>query len=220
MEIPILETRLFISAGYACAVLLLALLYVFVYRPWQLSWGARTHERKMKLPGDEVVSSPDFNATRAVTVHAPPECIYPWLVQMGLGRAGWYSYDLLDNLARPSAEEILPQFQHIEIGDLIPMSPDGKQGIRVRDFSENKWMLWWDDNGRTTWVWKIIPLGPDHSRLLTRVRTRYQWFKPAFIFDLLIEFADFPMMRKCMLGIKKRAEKLASAGTDSKIIAD
>ena len=95
------------------ALLLLALLYVFVYRPWQLNWGASAAERTMPLPGDDLVPDPTFNATRALTVHAPPECIYPWIVQMGLGRAGWYSYDLLDNLACPSAEEILPKFQHI-----------------------------------------------------------------------------------------------------------
>ena len=82
----------------------------------------------MAFPGDDIVDNPSFNATRGITVNAPPENIYPWIVQMGLGRAGWYSYDLLDNLARKSEEEILPDLQRIQTGDLIPMSPDGKQG--------------------------------------------------------------------------------------------
>ena len=124
-------------------------------RPWQLTWGSTDEEVEGALPGDEVVGWPSFNATRAVSVSAPPECIYPWLVQMGVGRAGWYSYDLLDNLARPSAREILPQHQQIEVGDVVPMSPDGLQGREVLDFTQDRWLLWWDGLGDSTWVWSI-----------------------------------------------------------------
>jgi hypothetical protein len=81
--------------------------------------------------------------------------IYRRIVQMGVTRAGWYSYDLLDNLARRSAESILPEHQNLQVGDLIPMSPDGKQGMWVKDFSQNKWMLWWDKRGDSSWVWQI-----------------------------------------------------------------
>jgi hypothetical protein len=102
------------------------------------------------MPGDEIVSKPSFNATRAVTIHAPAQNIYPWIVQMGVTRAGWYSYDLLDNLGRRSAESLLPEHQNIQIGDLIPISPDGKQGMWVKYFRKNKWMLWWDKKGDTT----------------------------------------------------------------------
>jgi hypothetical protein len=76
--------------------------------------------------GDEIVGKPSFNATRAVTINAPAKNIYPWIVQMGVSRAGWYSYDLLDNLGRRSAESILPEHQNIQVGDLIPISPDGR----------------------------------------------------------------------------------------------
>ena len=183
--------------------------YLKIVRPWQLRWGASDEENVRSMPGDEIVSQPSFNATRAVTIHASPENIYPWIVQIGLNRAGWYSYDVLDNLARKSAETILPEFQNIQIGDLIPMSPDGKQGIWVKEFSQNEWMLWWDKIGDTTWVWEIYPEGENSCRLVTRVRTKYRWLSLSAIFNLIIEFFDLPMMRKSMLGIKKRAESMA-----------
>jgi hypothetical protein len=78
-------------------------LYVRYVRPWQLTWGATAEEVSRSLPGDDLVARPTFNATRAITIAAPPERIWPWLVQTGLTRAGWYSYDLLDNLGRQSA---------------------------------------------------------------------------------------------------------------------
>jgi hypothetical protein len=190
------------------ALLVLVDAYRVLIRPWQLRWGATDDEVKRIMPGDDIVYEPSFNATRAVTIHASAENIYPWIVQMGVTRAGWYSYDLLDNLGRPSAEKILPEHQTIEVGDVVPMSPDGKQGMRVKDFSPNKWMLWWDGIGDSSWVWDIQPEGEADSRLITRVRVKYRLLSLAIAFNLLVEFFDIVMMRKCMLGIKRRAEKL------------
>ena len=187
----------------------LAVFYLAIFRPWQLRWGATDEEVERAMPGDNIVDKPSFNATRAVTINAPAENIYPWIVQMGVNRAGWYSYDLLDNLARPSAEVILPEHQNIQVGDLIPMSPDGKQGLWVKEFSNAEWMLWWDKIGDNSWVWVIYPEGESYSRLVTRVRVKYRWFSPAIIFNLIIEFFDILMMHKCMLGIKRRAEALS-----------
>ncbi len=192
-------------------LLALGLLYFWLIRPWQLHWGANPAEIQRSLPGDEIVDHPSFNATRAVTINAPAEAIYPWIVQMGVNRAGWYSYDWLDNLGRPSAEQLLPEYQHLQVGELIPMSPDGKQGVWVKDFRENEWLLWWDKTGETSWVWWVYPEGERRCRLVTRVRMKYRWFSLGAIFNLLIEFCDFPMMRKCLLGIQRRAEGLASA---------
>jgi hypothetical protein len=189
-------------------LVVLALFYLALLRPWQLRWGATDDEIKRSMPGDEIVGHPSFNATRAVTIHAPAENIYPWIVQMGVRRAGWYSYDWLDNLARPSAQVILPEHQTIHVGDMIPMSPDGKQGLWVKDFSHNEWMLWWDKIGDSSWVWRIYPAGESSSRLVTRLRVKYRWFSPAMPINLLTEFFDILMMRKCMLGIKRRAEAL------------
>jgi hypothetical protein len=184
----------------------LTILYLKVIRPWQLRWGATKAELTRAMPGDEDVPAPSFDATRGVTVHAPPEAIYPWIVQIGMTRAGWYSYDLLDNLARPSARQLLPEHQKIHVGQLIPMSPDGKYGVYVKEFKENEWILWNDQEGDTTWFWGLYPDGENRTRLVTRVRMKYHWNSPAALFNLLVEFGDLPMMRKCLLGIKERAE--------------
>jgi hypothetical protein len=189
------------------SLIVLVFLYLVFFRPWQLRWGATDAEVKRSMPGDEIVGKPSFNATRAVTIHAPAQNIYPWIVQMGVTRAGWYSYDLLDNLGRRSAESILPEHQNIQVGDLISMSPDGKQGMWVKYFRKNKWMLWWDKKGDTTWIWEIHPQEENQFRLITRVRVKYRLFSPAILFNLLTEFFDILMMRKSMLGIKRRAEK-------------
>lgn len=78
------------------------------------------------MPGDELVARPHFNATRAITVHAGPEHIWPWLLQMGLGRAGWYSYDTIDNLGRPSARRILPEYQEPQAGARVRVHGSGR----------------------------------------------------------------------------------------------
>jgi hypothetical protein len=162
------------------------------------------------LPGDDIVSRPTFNATRGVSIQAPPGEIWPWIVQIGHKRAGWYSYDWIDNLGKPSAERIIPELQNLKSGDIIPMSPDGKMGFWVKDFVPNQWMLWWDKKGETTWCWGLYPAGENCTRLVTRVRNHYNWLSPSIIFNLVIDAGDIVMMRKCMLGIKRRAERLAS----------
>ncbi len=189
--------------------------YLRFIRRWQLHWGAVDSEITRSMPGDEVVKSPTFNATRAVTIQAPPKDIFPWIVQMGVTRAGWYSYDLLDNLGKPSATTILTALQQPHPDDLIPMSPDGKHGIYVKDFVPDQSMLWWDKLGDTTWVWGLYPVDENSTRLITRVRTTYHWFSPSIIFALLVEFTDIVMMRKSMLGIKRRAEQLAKQPTSA-----
>jgi hypothetical protein len=185
----------------------IAILYLKVIRPWQLRWGATAAELTRAMPGDEDIPAPSFDATRGVTIHAPPDALYPWIVQMGMNRAGWYSYDLLDNLGRPSARQILPEHQQILAGQLIPMSPDGKYGVYVKDFRQNEWILWNDKEGATTWFWGLYPEGENRTRLVTRIRMKYRWNSPAALFNLLVEFGDLPMMRKCLLGIKERAEQ-------------
>ena len=192
-------------------ILLAALLSIYLrfIRPWQIHWGATDSEMGRSMAGDEIVKTPIFNATRAVTIQAQPEHIFPWIVQIGATRAGWYSIDLLDNFGKPSAEVILPELQQPHPGDVIPMSPDGKQGLYIKDFALNQWMLWGDKGGDSTWVWGLYPIDESHTRLITRVRMKYHWLSPMILFELLVEFTDIIMMRKCMLGIKRRAQRLA-----------
>ena len=158
------------------------------------------------LPGDEVVPDPTFAATRAITVNAPPERVWPWIAQMGFGRAGWYSYDLLDNFGRRSSERVIASLQEVRVGDTVPMGPGGG-GLRVKGLESGQWLLWWDGVGHSTWAWRLESAGPGRTRLLTRVRIHYRWTHPTILFNLLlVEPWDFPMMRKCMIGIKERAE--------------
>lgn len=162
--------------------------------------------------GDEVIDHPRFAPTRAITINAPPQDVWPWIVQIGVRRAGFYSYDLLDNLAHRSAETILPEWQNLQVGDIAaPMSPFEKipteaTAFRIAGFIPNRWLLW--QQRLSTWVWVLQPLGDHQTRLITRVRARYDWSDPfALIWVLLMELGDFPMMRKQLLGIKRRAER-------------
>jgi hypothetical protein len=176
-------------------------------RRWHLRWGATDAEVEGPMPGDEIVLHPSFDATRAITIAAPPEDVWPWLVQVGWGRAGFYSYDLFDNAARPSARRILRRCQNVQVGDWVPMSPkvSDTTAFRVKAFEPNRWLLWEKPN--STWGWKLTPVAGG-TRLVTRLKDRYDWRHApgsAALSLVLMEHGDFPMMRK-MLGVKERAE--------------
>jgi hypothetical protein len=134
--------------------------------------------------------------------------VWPWLVQIGCLRAGFYSNDLLDNLGHPSARRIEPQLQHLDIGQWVPMSPTPSPttAFTVTDFEVNRFLLWCKPD--STWVWTLTDTGPGHTRLVTRVHAVYDWRRPtaALLSILLMEFGDFAMMRRMLLGIKTRAE--------------
>jgi hypothetical protein len=183
--------------------------YLKAYRPWQLRWGATDAEVDRALPGDDLVQAPTFNATRAITIAAPPQQVWPWLVQVGVNRAGWYSYDWLDNLGRPSARRVIPELQHLAPGDLLPMSPDGKHGITVHALEEPRWMIW-GTPGYTSWVWLLDPLPDGTTRLITRVRSDPRWRPSSLMFAPLLELADFPMMRRMLLNLRARIEAAAT----------
>jgi hypothetical protein len=182
-----------------------AITYVRYARPRQLTWGATPEEVIRPMPGDDLVSKPSFNATRAITISAPPERVWPWLLQTGVTRAGWYSYDILDNLGRPSARHIIPELQDLAVGDIVPMSPDGKHGIPVQALDLPRSMVWGTPEN-ATWAWIVDPVTDGSTRLISRVRSRYRWLSPSIAFSALLEFGDFWMMRKMLLNIKERAE--------------
>jgi hypothetical protein len=91
-------------------------LYALWIRPGMLAWGATPEEATCTYPGDELLPDPDGGATMATVLPAPPERVWPWLVQMGGGRGGWYSWDWLDNNGEPSANRIVPEWQSLEVG--------------------------------------------------------------------------------------------------------
>ena len=108
------------------AVGVAAATYILFARPWHLRWGANAHECGMSLPGDDLIVSPDLTATRAITVRASADQVWPWIVQLGQGRGGFYSYDFLENLAGcdiHSADHIVPGWQDVGVGDEVRLAP-------------------------------------------------------------------------------------------------
>jgi hypothetical protein len=178
-------------------------------RPWALRWGATKEEAVRPLPGDEVVAKADYIATRAITIDAPPDQVWPWLVQIGSGRAGWYTYDRIDNAGVPSATEIIPALQRLAVGDLIPMVAGKDIGVRVKELEQPRRMLWWDEQGEYSWEWLLEP-ADGRTRLLQRLRvTRHPWTR-RMLYELVAANGDVVMQRKLLRGIKQRAERLAA----------
>lgn len=181
--------------------------YLLIIRPWHLHWGATKEEVMLSLPGDSIVQKPDFNATRGISIDSTPERIWRWIIQIGSKRAGWYSIDWMDNAGIKSSEIILSEFQKIEVGQFIPFTPDQKNGMWVKEFKENEYILWVDKEGKATWLWYLYPLDKTRSRSVTRLRTKYNWKGIWIIYYILYDIGDIIMMSKCMKGIKKRVEK-------------
>ncbi len=174
-------------------------------------WGASDAEVTATMPGDDLVPQAQPLCTRAITIDARPKAVWPWLIQVGCPRAGFYADDLLDNLGHPSAREILPEFQTLEIGQWVPMAPTPTEvtAFKVAGFEPNRWLLW--KQPTSTWAWRLTEGGEGTTRLVSRIRIHYDWRKPAAatLSLLLNEFGDFPMMRRMLLGIKERAECVA-----------
>jgi len=188
-----------------------ALLTAPLYRSWHLHWGATPAEIAASLPGDELLAHAQYRSTRGITIDAPPEAVWPWLVQVGCGRGGFYSNDLLDNLGRPSAETIVPSLQELEIGQWVPMSPSApsdRTAFKVAAFDVNESLLWAKSD--STWAWQLTRTAGG-TRLVTRIHAAYDWQHPlsAFLGVVLMEFGDFAMLRRMLRGIKVRAESLA-----------
>jgi len=177
-------------------------------------WGSAPSDLARVMAGDGLIVHPTFVYTMATTVRAQPEHIWPWLVQMGYQRGGLYSYDWLDRLFgfldRPSATRILPEFQHLAVGDKIPL-PRG-QGYPVGAIEPNRALIldirnkWGFD-----WVWQfgLYPIDEKRTRLVSRSSVRpltiWTWLLAIFV----MEPAAFPMTRRMLLGLKERAETLA-----------
>ena len=157
--------------------------------------GGTREEVSRPLPGDDLTRRPTFNATRAISISAPPEAVWPWLVQVGTTRAGWYSYDLLDNLGHPSARRIIPELPASAPGDVVPMDPGGTQGLAVHSVDPPRLMIW-GTPGDISWLWQLDPGPAGTTRLVTRIRSRIRWSPMPIALAGLMEVADFWMIRK------------------------
>ncbi len=221
---------MFKKIGIGLAVLGGASLGVYFrfIRPWQVRWGATDEEVHQPMPGDDEVSQANFQSTRAITIKARPAEVWSWLVQMGYGRAGFYSYAWIERAlglrSLSNAERIMPEFQHLRVGDTIPIEPGGS-GYRVASLEPNRLLVlaigesdggimgnvMKQAHGASTWVYMLHDLDAEHTRLIVRWRARLKLslkIPPFVMLRLLpIEPGEFAMERKMLLGIKQRAEK-------------
>jgi hypothetical protein len=184
-------------------------IYLLCARPYQLHWGATEEEVKRPMPGDELDPAPAFLATRAITIDGAAKDIWPWLLQMGYGRAGFYGYDILENLGSPrgirSAEHILPEFQHFTAGDEVPISPVARMVFHAVE--RNQYLIWSGTSGKGGFTWALYPIDESHTRLVSRIHWTHHWTQPDLLaLDLFTEFTDHLAVRKILHGIKNRVE--------------
>jgi hypothetical protein len=198
--------------------------YAFVMRPWLLRWGTTLDEAGQPLPGDELVARPILETTRAITIQASATEIWPWLVQMGQGRGGFYSYDRLENLSGldiHNADTLEPKFQNLQIGDLIPFWRGG--GVQVIGLDPPRALVLagrFDGAGLDelrgggaggSWVFVLRVLNEHTTRLI--VRTRVANFPPfwvsVWLVRVLLEPTHFIMERRMLMGIKERVDTQA-----------
>ena len=208
------------AAAIAATILLLP-----ITRPWYRKWGATAEEVQRSLPGDDLLPRQKTQMTIATTIHAPAAQVWPWLVQIGCQRAGWYSYDLLDNGGLPSADQIIDTFQHLQIGDEVPFTPDGKMGFPVAGIEPGKALILGGmlntDTGEPA-----DPHDPDLEKYfggviilyldeLSESTTRLIYRMPlvwnpsllnTLMYGIFLEPISFVMARKTLLSIKQRVE--------------
>jgi hypothetical protein len=179
--------------------------------PWR-KWGATEEEAKRLMPGDDEVKQPIQFTTRAVTVKARAADIWPWLVQMGYQRGGMYSYDRIDRilgiLDRPSADRIIPEFQHLKVGDVIPMGKPPSWPVKAIELNRMLLIVIKEPKSEVTWCFMLDEIADGQTRLVLRIKNRV--VTPVIFLVLPIMFiGEFLMVRKMLLGIKKRAESTA-----------
>jgi len=201
-----------IIAGLALATGLWAASYPVLFRRRCLTWGATSDEVARELPGDDLLVSADIVSTRSIEIEAPASAIWPWLIQMGSGRGGAYTYDWIENLfglGMHSATEILPQFQDVKVGDEMQLGPE-RPKMRVEIFDPERVFTVRFEDGN--WVW-IFALFPEHkaTRLVSRNRiaTPNASLPTRLFTRLFMEPGSLVMERKMLLEIKQRAERLA-----------
>lgn len=220
------------AAGFAVGILRLLV-------EEQRTWGVDPAEAERPLPGDELVADAVISETRGIFIDAPPEAVWPWLVQMGYGRAGWYSYDQID-MDGESADTILEEHQLLAEGDRMPTHPGG--GFEVKEIQPNEALVLYLDNElvdssaddeatpvglqgagvmgdmamsefRSTWAFVLEPAAGGRTRLIERMRL---WASdsggPQRLAMPMMGLGVFVMTRKQMLGVKERAESAVSGG--------
>jgi hypothetical protein len=214
-----LRTALSLASAAGLAV------YMGAVRPRMKNWGANPDEVSKPLPGDELVSGAHGPSTMAATIEAPPSRVWPWLVQMGCDRAGFYSWDRLDNGGRPSAENVHPEWQDLEQGGRITSTPDGKLWFDVATLERERALVLrasidmrtsrsFDPTGRMprAWIDGVWTFFLERRESGTRLIVRSQGTgRPRGLADLanwlFWEPAHWIMQTRQFANLKRRAER-------------
>lgn len=183
-------------------------MHVFLVRPKYMVWGATLPELAMQLPGDDEIPANTVISTRAVTINAPADRIWPWIVQIGQDRAGWYSFDWMENLFAANmhnADSIVDVWQTVQIGDQLPFLEGGSGDTFTSEVTEV-------DPGRALvmegWTLYLIPIDAESTRLVVRYPGVDGAGLGALYYYPIFEPAHFLMETGMMLGIKQRSEAL------------
>jgi hypothetical protein len=189
------------------------------------TYGSTPAERRAPRPGDDVVARPSVVTDHGIDIAAPPECVWPWLLQMGWHRGGWYTARWVDQLLfpanEPSAERVIPELQHLSVGSFVPDGPpESECGMIVEQLEPNAALVLhstthlpkgWRDRATLDWSWTFVLLPVDggaHTRFVFRSR----WTSaPGWLTlggRLGVVPADFVMSRSMLRGVKQRAEAL------------
>jgi hypothetical protein len=203
-------------------------IYFGVVLPWMLNWGATRAELTMSLPGDEVVPNPMYRSTRAVTISAPVEDVWPWIAQLGQDRGGFYSYTWIENMMLAdihSARTVNPAWLARREGELLPLTPpdyplglikwrEGAVGPRIRRFELNQAMVL---EGWGSFVLQPLPAGK--TRFIVRDPTPPMSLPKRLLWQIFFEPGHFAMEREMMKGIKSRAEATLGLGSVGQSLA-
>ena len=191
--------------------------YLLVVWPWMRGWGSTESERNAVLPGDDIVPNANLRTTKAITIQAPPEAIYPWLLQIGVDRGGMYSYDWLENLFGlkvHTVDQIVPAYQEAKPGDFWHFTPEDYvlnpgPGLYVHELIPNQAVLLTfgleskpDETPFDTWQFVLKPQADGSTRLLLRSNMA---IKPELPIKLTY-FVQFIMERKMLLTLRDRVE--------------
>lgn len=186
-----------------------AALYALVLRPRHMTWGASEDEARGAVAGDELLPDADIVSTRVVEIDAPPWVVWPWLVQMGPGRGGAYTYDWIERrlgVDIRNVDRVVPELQDLRVGDEIPMPG---YAMRVERLDPERAMVVRSTTGGWVWAFELRPVD-GRTRLVSRNRIdRSRWTARDWLGYPVVEPGSWVMERKMLLTIRAHAERLA-----------
>jgi len=212
---------------------ILTLVFSFYIQPWFQKWGATDEEIRATWPGDDLVPGSSVVYTRAITINAPPSGVWPWLVQIGQDRGGFYSYELLENILGSdthNADRINPEWQHLDVGNKVRMGP--KEGIWSNASNivgeivperslvlitpgESPTRVSAAIHGNGTWSFILVPVDGKTTRLIVRGRRIESPNQSiGFLYGSVVDPGQFILERRMMVSIKERAEGKLQPQTD------